>query len=112
MPFRPERFCASPGCGQRVLRGHCRQHALALEQQRHNLEVRRWYRTQRWFALRDQVRRERPFCDDCEKAGTLTPWTDLDHTLPHRGDPVLFWSRENVSGKCKAHHTAKTARGE
>jgi 5-methylcytosine-specific restriction protein A len=62
--------------------------------------------------MRARVRAEQPFCDECEAEGVLETWTDLDHTKKHDGDPVLFWDRDNLRGKCKRHHSRKTGRGE
>jgi 5-methylcytosine-specific restriction protein A len=38
------------------------------------------------------------------------PATVVDHIVPHRGDPVLFWDEANWQGLCKLCHDAKTAR--
>ena len=105
------RFCLEPGCTARVQSGRCPAHTRTLEHGRVNFEVRRWYRTARWYALKAQVRREQPFCDECEAEGRVEPWADLDHTTPHRGDAALFWDRRNLLGKCKPHHSRKTGHG-
>jgi 5-methylcytosine-specific restriction protein A len=46
----------------------------------------------------------------CAAAGLLEPATVVDHVVPHRGDPVLFWNETNWQGQCKPCHDAKTAR--
>jgi 5-methylcytosine-specific restriction protein A len=36
--------------------------------------------------------------------------TVVDHVVPHRGDPVLFWEESNWQSQCQPCHDAKTAR--
>lgn len=69
---------------------------------RHHVEV---YSSPRWRALRRQVRREQPFC----LCGCNTVWTELDHVVAINdgGEP---FSRENVEGRCRKSHAAKTSR--
>jgi len=89
----------------------CAVHRRQIDQ-RANADVRRWYRTARWAALKAQVRREQPLCDDCQAEGHVTEGTQTDHTIPHRGVPALFWDRQNLRNKCDRHHALKTRRGE
>jgi 5-methylcytosine-specific restriction endonuclease McrA len=28
----------------------------------------------------------------------------VDHTIPHKGDQVLFWDRTNWQASCRPHH--------
>ena len=46
----------------------------------------------------------------CQAAGRVVPATVVDHVVPHRGDPVLFWDEGNWARLCKRCHDAKTAR--
>jgi 5-methylcytosine-specific restriction enzyme A len=69
--------------------------------------VRRWYRTPRWRALRAEVLAEQPTCVACRAA----PSRHVDHRVPHRGDPVLFWDRANLQGLCESCHGRKTGHG-
>ncbi|WP_260427988.1 hypothetical protein [Burkholderia stagnalis] len=34
----------------------------------------------------------------------------VDHRIPHRGDPALFWDQSNWCAMSKPCHDAKTAR--
>lgn len=106
------RCCLQPGCPVLVARGYCQTHAAERERARPNADVRKWYHTARWQRLRLQVQQEQPLCDDCADEGRVESGTDVDHTIPHRGDPVLFWNRSNLRNKCHRHHSQKTARGE
>jgi 5-methylcytosine-specific restriction protein A len=111
VPNAALRYCAQPGCPRLVQRGRCQAHTRT-ERDRPNVDVRKWYRTARWAALRAQKMAEQPLCVECERAGIVEPWTDLDHIRPHRSDPVLFYDCDNLQGLCKQHHSAKTGRGE
>lgn len=106
------RFCAEPGCQARVTFGRCTAHRTDQERYRLNATVRRWYRTARWQALRAQHYQANPLCVECERAGVVRVWTELDHVVPHRGDPARFWAPDNLQGLCATHHREKTARRE
>ncbi|MGN8738508.1 HNH endonuclease signature motif containing protein [Bilifractor sp. HCP3S3_D3] len=43
----------------------------------------------------------------CDMA-SLHPATVVDHIVPHRGDPKLFWDRSNWQALCKRCHDKKT----
>ncbi|MGC2283738.1 MAG: hypothetical protein WA542_00680 [Candidatus Acidiferrum sp.] len=48
---------------------------------------------------------------DCHGEGRCYAWSDtVDHVVDHGGDRALFYSRENVAGKCKACHDRRTGR--
>jgi 5-methylcytosine-specific restriction endonuclease McrA len=85
---------------------------LVKEADRPNADIRTWYRTPRWRALRAVVLRDQPFCPDCAADHRRVLTTDVDHIEKHHGDPQLFWNRQNLQAKCHAHHSAKTGRGE
>ncbi|TWT91412.1 HNH endonuclease [Neorhodopirellula pilleata] len=46
----------------------------------------------------------------CKECGERIA-SQVDHIVPHRGDPKLFWSRSNWQGLCHSCHSRKTARG-
>ena len=70
-------YCAVPGCPALVARGRCRAHAQALERGRPNRDVRRWYYTARWIALRRLVLERQPLCVDCQKVDRVEPAIDV-----------------------------------
>jgi 5-methylcytosine-specific restriction protein A len=37
---------------------------------------------------------------------------DVDHIVPHRGDPKLLRHWDNLQSLCHRHHSLKTARGQ
>ena len=51
-----------------------------------------------------------PLCVACRAEGRLECATVVDHIVPHKGDPILFWDRTNWQSMCKSCHDAKTAR--
>lgn len=71
-----------------------------------NPSIRELYRTPRWRALRRQVLLEEPVCRTrlCGNRSVI-----VDHVRPHQGDPLLFFNRANLAGRCKRCHDAKTA---
>lgn len=71
------------------------------------------YKTARWQAVRKQVLSEQPLCVDCQDQGHTTAATDVDHIVraTHAGLD-RFFDRDNLAGRCHAHHAQKTARGE
>jgi 5-methylcytosine-specific restriction protein A len=106
------RYCLRPGCTIIVGHGYCAAHART-ESDRPNANIRQWYRTPRWRALRAFVLAKQPRCNgrgDGLPCGE--PTTDADHVVPHRGDPALFWAVGNVQAKCHRCHSAKTGRGQ
>jgi hypothetical protein len=54
-------YCTQPGCSVIVERGRCERHR-PKERDRPNVDVRRLYRTPRWFALRALVLLMQPTC--------------------------------------------------
>ena len=64
----------------------------------------------RWRRARAAYLRRHPLCVTCGAAGRLEPATVVDHVVPHRDAPGLFWDRANWQSMCKACHDAKTAR--
>lgn len=66
---------------------------------------RGWYVTDRWRRLSLEVRIEERFtCRLCGRVATGKGQSVCDHITPHRGDPTLFWSRDNLQCLCKTCH--------
>jgi 5-methylcytosine-specific restriction protein A len=53
---------------------------------------------------------ENMFCETCLKNGRHTPSEVVDHIIPHKGDPNLFWDVENWQGLCVVCHNIKSAK--
>lgn len=111
MPTAPLHPCpGSPSCPHRVRAGMCPQHSLQKEQNRANRDVRKWYYTVRWKRLRQLVIVEQNH--RCISCGHAVLELDVDHTIPHRGDPGLFWTRSNLRAMCHSCHARKTGQGQ
>jgi 5-methylcytosine-specific restriction protein A len=112
MAMAPLHPCPHPHCRRLVRSAHCAEHTRQADQ-RPNVDIRRWYHTERWFALRREVLRADPYCGPCLAEGLgAVPARHVDHRVPHRGDPALFWDRANLQGLCPSHHSAKTGKGQ
>jgi 5-methylcytosine-specific restriction protein A len=61
-----------------------------------------------WQQARKQYLQENPLCVMC--APKLRLANVVDHKIPHRGDPVLFWDRNNWQSLCKPHHDSTKQR--
>lgn len=44
-------------------------------------------------------------CTMCCKTEDNTSKLVADHRTPHRGDPVLFWDRDNLACLCEVCHS-------
>jgi 5-methylcytosine-specific restriction protein A len=64
----------------------------------------RWRRARAAFLARHLL------CATCQAQGRIVAATVIDHVVPHRGNPVLFWDEANWAAMCKPCHDAKTAR--
>ena len=110
MPRMPDHPCGHPGCPRLVPRGkkYCDEHAA-----QHPEEVRpaseRGYGSA-WRKARRRYLEAHPLCVACMKEGRYTKATDVDHIVPHRGDPALFWDEDNWQALCHRHHSVKTRR--
>lgn len=62
--------------------------------------------TRQWEKFRATFLQEHPLCEYCSADGRVEPTVIVDHDLPHRGDPGLFWDN-SFTGLCKAHHSEK-----
>jgi len=65
----------------------------------------------RWKVARKHFLDRHPLCVECLKNGKMTPATVVDHIVPHRGDPKLFWDNANWQALCKSCHDHKTGTG-
>ena len=108
LPRFPDHPCAHPGCPRLVPRGkkYCDEHAT-----QHPEEIRpaaaRGYGA-RWNKARKRFLEKNPLCAECLKAGRYVKATDVDHIVPHRGDPKLFWDEGNWQALCHRCHSVKT----
>ena len=78
---------------------------------------RKWYLTRRWRTLRLEALERDGWV--CRATGVpLTgrhPAADapvVDHVIPHRGDPALFWDLKNLRSVAKGWHDREKQRLE
>lgn len=66
---------------------------------------RAWYKTARWQKLRWKALVDAAFiCAICGKGESDTSRLVADHIIPHRGNPDLFWSKDNLQCLDKSCH--------
>lgn len=113
MPRRAPRTCSRPGCFKTAIGPYCESHegygveaSRQYEARRAQTSGRQLYQDPRWQKERVQFLSAFPQC--CELDCTASSAV-VDHHIPHRGDPTLFWNRTNWRPMCKSHHDRKTA---
>jgi len=63
----------------------------------------------RWQEARRVYLAQHPLCVHCQAEGIIKAANEVDHIIPHKGDPQLFWDVSNWQPLCKSHHSSKTA---
>ena len=117
VPTRPLRPCHKPRCPNLTSRKFCAVHEqraleLARERDRQRGSAHARGYNARWERERKAFLEAHPLCM-CEEhqARDDAPAGDtVDHIIPHRGDPVLFWDQRNWQTMTKRCHDRKTAR--
>lgn len=75
------------------------------EKRQANTAWRKWYKLKRWTDMRWQVLVDACFtCARCGKFEGKTSKLVADHRRPHRGNPDLFWDRQNLQCLCSECH--------
>jgi 5-methylcytosine-specific restriction protein A len=101
MPWKPERYCLTPGCGELTPRGRCPRHAAEIEKARKERETWRDYNSPQWRAIRRKVLQLEPLCRFCGEKATV-----VDHIQPLKDggthDPA------NLRPLCKRCHDRRT----
>ena len=108
MPYKPKTPCRHPGCAELVPAGkkYCEKHAPLHRHDRPGAAERGY--DARWRKAREEFLRAHPLCEKCMQETKITLATVVDHRIPHRGDPRLFWDMRNWQALCKHHHDQKT----
>ena len=108
MPRRPNIPCKHPGCGRLIPFDsmYCEEHRpLHAHDCKSTSEKGYGYR---WQKARTAFLHAHPLCVRCQEKGRLVKATVVDHIVPHRGDPKLFWDTDNWQALCKSCHDHKT----
>ena len=113
MALRPLHICSKPGCTALTRDKYCDQHQKDGTKKANKKRATpndRGY-TYRWRKAAKGFLREHPWCAECQRRGrALTPATEVDHIIPHRGNKALFWDKNNWQPLCHRCHSRKTAR--
>lgn len=62
------------------------------------------YYDARWRELRKLHLDKFPLCVMCEEKGKVVAGNVVDHIIPHKGDPILFWDQRNWQTLCTPCH--------
>jgi 5-methylcytosine-specific restriction enzyme A len=134
MPKASPHGCADPSCAALVPYGvrYCADHAAAQDAaaaaQTRDYDRARGTATQRGYGAQWRKRRDlfldlyplcgmrpdgrAPVLSHCHDDGRLTPAYQVDHVVPHRGDPALFWDEQgNWQALCQDCGIRKTRAG-
>ena len=65
-----------------------------------------------WRSFRNRFLKEHPLCAYCMREDRVTTATVVDHIVPHRGDPALFWQQGNHQSLCQSCHSKVKQREE
>lgn len=112
MPSFFLRPCGRPGCKKYAVKGeaYCEEHLKQLQKDKDQFRLSSFQRgyDYRWAKARKAYLIAHPLCVECQKKGIITPATDVDHIIPHRGDKKLFWDSNNWQSLCHECHSRKT----
>ena len=61
----------------------------------------------RWQRARLNFLRGHPLCVMCERLGRIVAASVVDHVVPHKGNPVLFWDQGNWQSLCTSCHNSR-----
>lgn len=104
------RRCKHGGCRNLTtnISGYCDQHSDDISKYRQSSSKRGY--GYKWRKARERHLQLYPFCEECKRQGKPAVLaTDVDHIVPHKGDPNLFWNPNNWQSLCHTCHSRKTA---
>lgn len=103
MPWKPQSYCTTPGCGNTTPRGKCPPCRSAAEKARRERETWRDYNSAEWKHARATVLRLEPQCRTCGEPATV-----VDHIRPLQDGGTH--DIENLRPLCKSCHDKRTYR--
>lgn len=110
MPTAALRFCAKPGCANRVPSGYCDECRRSSEKARGTKQERGY--GDAWPKLRSTKLASDPLCEDCKDVGRVKLASQVHHIRKIADAPALRLALENLRSLCVPCHNARTARGE
>ena len=95
MPRKPKVPCRHPGCSELVEPGqmYCEKHKGMHPEHTRSASGRGY--GSRWRKASKAFLHIHPLCEECLRQGRYTKATFVDHIVPHRGNPKLFWDQGN-----------------
>lgn len=105
------RPCKHGGCRCLTtnISGYCDKHSEDISKYRQSSSKRGY--GYKWRKARETHLQLHPFCEECRRQGKPAVLaTDVDHIVPHKGNPVLFWDPNNWQSLCHTCHSIKTAK--
>ncbi len=105
---RIPRPCKHGGCMRLTTEGYCELHKADANPMRQSPSARGY--NYKWQKASKAYLAKHPFCAECERQGLHVLATEVDHIIPHKGDKVLFWNKDNWQGLCHSCHSRKTVR--
>ena len=116
MPYKPKRPCSYPGCPRLTSGRYCEEHQKIItahynKHQRNPASKRRYGRA--WKRIRDRYIAAHPLCEQCKRAGKITPAEEVHHILPlsKGGTHVEVTSWPYASGAILRSPPARVAGG-
>lgn len=110
-PQRAKRPCKVSSCKDFAANGgYCDQHQdrIRKKDRERGTAHQRGYDAE-WERERTKYLEEHPLCVDHKRRGFIEVATVVDHIIPHKGDKVLFWDKNNWQSLCESCHNRKTA---
>lgn len=110
-PQRAKRPCKVSSCKDFAVNGgYCDQHQerIRKKDRERGTAHQRGYDAE-WEKERTKYLEEHPLCVDHKRRGFIEVATVVDHIIPHKGDKVLFWDKNNWQSLCESCHNRKTA---
>ncbi len=85
MPYKPKRPCSYPGCPKLTDGRYCEEHQKIVtahynKHERDPASKKRYGRA--WKRIRDRYIAAHPLCEECRKAGKVTPAEEVHHIKP------------------------------
>lgn len=111
MPYRPKKPCRYPGCPELTNETFCEKHKREdnkiYNQYKRDELSRTFYRTQRWIETRKKKLHINPFCEECQRNGTMVVGKIVDHIVPIKqgGEP---YDLDNLQTLCWSCHSRKS----
>ena len=111
MPQKPKRPCSYPGCPELTANRYCETHKKLTDQQynryQRDPDTNKRYGSA-WRRIRAAYLSAHPLCEECKKAGHLTPANEVHHTVSLADGGTH--DADNLMSVCKACHSMITAR--